>query len=917
MAEHPSEYDFTRVEARWQAFWEQNSTFAAREDAAGRARPKYYVLDMFPYPSGEGLHIGHPVCYFPTDILARFKRAQGHNVLHPTGWDAFGLPTEQYALKTGTHPAETTRKNIARFREQLRRLGFVYDRAREVNTTDPHYFRWTQWIFLQLFKHGLAYVDEKPVWYCPALGTVLANEEVLNTAEGPRSERGSHPVERRNLRQWVLRITAYADKLLAGLEKLDWPESTKKLQTNWIGRSEGAEVRFALRDFPGEELVVFTTRPDTLFGATYMVVAPEHPLLAKITTPAQREAVAAYQERARAKSDLERAELAKDKTGVFTGAYAINPVNGREIPIWVADYVLMTYGTGAIMAVPAHDERDFEFAKQFNLPMYVVIAPPAQWLVDTAKRYLIRTGQNASENYDNQPPERFKDGLGSRYAATCAKFEAFTGEGLITGSTGPDISITGLTATEGKKKITAWLESKSLGKKTVNFKLRDWLFSRQRYWGEPFPIVWVRAADYAKLEKYPQSPLREFLPETLITFQKDGVRWIAIPLPSSALPLQLPEIANYQPSGTGESPLAKADAWLHVRVNLATGEIVSGEKIGPSTSLRAGNEWVAGMRETNTMPQWAGSCWYYLRYLDPDDDKQLLDPAREAYWGMPDMYIGGAEHAVLHLLYARFWNEFLHDIGAVRAPEPFPKLFHQGMLLGEDGQKMSKSRGNVVNPDDFIAEYGADVLRVYLMFLGPVEAEKPWNSAGVEGSVRFLKRVWREFVGADGAPTAKLARDGADDADTARLVHESIKKVTHDYETLRFNTAVSQLMILLNHLAAQPGYTLATARVFAQLLAPLAPHLAEELWEKLGGAPSVAEQPWPSFDPAKLRRDMVKIVIQVNGKLRGDVDVPVAMGAAEIIALAKAHERVAPHLAGKTLVKEIYVPGKILNLVVR
>jgi len=866
MATSTSEYDFKRVEARWQEYWQTNRTFAAREDAAGRALPKYYVLDMFPYPSGEGLHIGHPVCYFPTDILARFKRSQGHNVLHPTGWDAFGLPTEQYAIKTGAHPRETTAKNINRFREQLRKLGFVYDREREVNTTDPHYFRWTQWIFLQLFKHGLAYVDEKPVWYCPALGTVLANEEVLNTSEGPRSERGSHPVERRNLRQWVLRITAYADKLLAGLEKLDWPESTKKLQANWIGRSEGAEVKFALRDFPGEELVVFTTRPDTLFGATYMVVAPEHPLLAKITTPTQRAAVTAYQEQARSKSDMDRTELAKTKTGVFTGAYAINPVNGREIPIWAADYVLMTYGTGAIMAVPAHDDRDFAFARQFQLEIIPVIAAPA----------------------GKETPEL-----------------PFTDVGVMVNS-GP---YNGLDSLAGKKRITADLAQKEQAHATVNFKLRDWLFSRQRYWGEPFPIVWVRAADYAKLNQYHNSPLREFLPETLITFQKDGVRWIAIPLPSSALPLELPQIANYQPSGTGESPLSKADAWLHVQVNLETGEIVSGEKSGPA--------WVTGMRETNTMPQWAGSCWYYLRYLNPQDEKHLVDPAREAYWGMPDIYVGGAEHAVLHLLYARFWHEFLHDLGVVRAPEPFPKLFHQGMLLGEDGQKMSKSRGNVVNPDDFIAEHGADVLRIFLMFLGPVEAEKPWNSSSVEGTVRFLRRVWREFVDAEGKPAAKLATEGEDDAGTARAVHEAIKKITHDYETLNFNTAVSQLMILLNHLSAQPRYTLATARIFTQLLAPLAPHLAEELWEKLGGTPSVANHPWPQFDPAKLVRDVVKVVIQVNGKLRGDLEVPVTATAAEVTALAKAHERVIPHLAGKSLVKEIYVPGKILNLVVK
>lgn len=865
MATSTSEYDFTRIEARWQKFWDDHRTFAAREDAAGRARPKYYVLDMFPYPSGEGLHIGHPVCYFPTDILARFKRAQGHNVLHPTGWDAFGLPTEQFAIKTGTHPAQTTEKNVARFREQLRHLGFVYDWSREVNTTDPRYFKWTQWIFLQLFKRGLAYVDEKPVWYCPALGTVLANEEVLNTDEGPRSERGSHPVERRNLRQWVLRITAYADKLLAGLDQLHWPESTKKLQANWIGRSEGAEVKFALRDFSGEELTVFTTRPDTLFGATYMVVAPEHPLLAKITSPAQRAEVTAYQERARSKSDMERAELAKEKTGVFTGAYAINPVNQQPIPIWVADYVLMTYGTGAIMAVPAHDERDYAFAKAFGLEIIPVIAQ------------------------DGQAPKELP------YCESGTMFNS-----------GP---YTGLDSVEGKRRLTAELAQQGKAKPTVNYKLRDWLFSRQRYWGEPFPIAWLRAADYAKLEKYPNSPLREFLPDKMVSFLKDGERWIALPLPASALPLTLPKVDNFQPAGTGESPLAKADTWLHVRVNLETGEF--------SSDPKPGLPWVEAMRETNTMPQWAGSCWYYLRYLDPQDDKMLLDPAREAYWGMPDIYIGGAEHAVLHLLYARFWHQVLKDIGVVNAPEPFPKLFHQGMLLGEDGQKMSKSRGNVVNPDDFVKDHGADVLRIYLMFLGPVEAEKPWNSSGVEGVARFVRRVWRELIGLDGNRSAKLVPGHTDDAETARILHESIKKISNDYENLSFNTVVSQLMILLNHLSAQPAYSLETAKIYAQLLAPIAPHLAEELWEKLGGTPSVADQPWPKFDPAKLVRDVVKIVVQVNGKLRGDLEVSVSATAAEIIALAKAHERVASHLAGKAIVKEIYVPGKILNIVVK
>jgi leucyl-tRNA synthetase len=864
MSNRSPEHDFARLEPHWQAFWDHHRTFAAREDATGRARPKYYVLDMFPYPSGSGLHIGHPVNYFPTDILARFKRAQGYNVLHPQGWDAFGLPTEQYAIQTGAHPADTTRKNIARFRDQLKRLGFVYDWDREVNTTDPHYFRWTQWIFLQLFKRGLAFVDEKPVWYCPNLGTVLANEEVLNTDDGPRSERGSHPVERRNLRQWVLRITAYADKLLAGLDSLNWPESTKKLQANWIGRSEGAEVRFALRDFPGEQLTVFTTRPDTLFGATYMVVSPEHKLVDKITTPAQRDAVARYKSEVAGKSDLERTELAKEKTGVFTGAYAINPVNQQAIPIWIADYVLATYGTGAIMAVPAHDERDFAFAQKFGFEVIQVIAPAG----DPVPLPFIAPGRMMNSG-----------------------------------------AYTGLDSLEAKRRIVAELAKNNQARATVNYKLRDWLFSRQRYWGEPFPIIWLRADDFTKLAEFPQSPLREFLPKDPVTYVKDGETWHAIPVTSHSLPLELPQIENFQPAGTGESPLSKAAEWLYVRVNLATGEVSRDEKSGPA--------WVEGVRETNTMPQWAGSCWYYLRYLDPRDTRQLLDPALESYWGMPDLYIGGAEHAVLHLLYARFWHQVLHDLGVVRAPEPFPRLFHQGMLLGEDGQKMSKSRGNVINPDDFITSHGADVLRVYLMFLGPVEDVKPWNSAGVEGSARFLRRVCREFFDAEGRPAAKLDPAGTDDPATSRALHDSIKKITEDYENLRFNTVVSQLMILLNHLSAQPRYTLATARIYAQLLAPIAPHLAEELWERLGGTPSVADHPWPQFDPAKLVRDVVKIVVQVNGKLRGDVDVPVTATAADVAALARAHERVAPHLAGKTLVKEIYVPGKILNLVVR
>lgn len=858
MATQSTEYDFSQIEPHWQSFWEENQTFRAEDFAEGET---FYALDMFPYPSGAGLHIGHPEGWTGTDILCRYKRACGANVLHPMGWDAFGLPAEQHAIATGVHPAENTRNNIENFRGQIRRLGFYYDWSREVNTTDPGYFRWTQWIFLNLFKHGLAYVDEKPVWWCPALGTVLANEEVIDG----KSERGNHPVERRALRQWVLRITAYADKLLDGLKDVDWPDSTKRMQTEWIGRSEGAEVDFAIEG-TGEVLTVYTTRPDTLYGATYMVVAPEHPILKRISSDAQHDEVDAYCEAARSKSEVER-QASKEKTGVFTGAHAINPVNGKAIPIWVADYVLWGYGTGAIMAVPAHDERDYAFAEKFGLEIIEVIEAPAD-----------------------------------------AKETCYTGAGKMVNSGTHD----GTDSSEFKREITDRLEAEGKGKRAINYKLRDWLFSRQRYWGEPFPIVFVNAEDYAKLEKFPDSPWRTYLPEEPVTYEKDGVVWTALPLPPEQLPLTLPEVESYQPAGTGESPLASASDWVNLYVNLETGETRPHSAGEPE-----GGSWVYAIRETNTMPQWAGSCWYYLRYLDPQNKQALIDPEKEAYWGMPDIYVGGAEHAVLHLLYARFWHRFLYDIGALKTPEPFKKLFHQGIILGEDGQKMSKSRGNVVNPDDIIKQHGADALRLFEMFLGPLEAMKPWNTGGIEGIARFLRKVWREVIAQDGSVNVKISSQHTDDEETERLLHETIKKVTEDVEALRFNTAISQLMVMANRIQKVDTISRNAIESFITLLAPFAPHLCEELWERLGNAPSVVTAPWPSFDPSKLEKNEVKIIFQVMGKVRGEAMLPKDVSKEDAIAAAKSHERVIPHLEGKTIVKEIYVPGKIVNLVAK
>jgi len=852
MATTCTEYNFHEIEPYWQTFWEKNLSFRAKDNPS---QPKYYVLDMFPYPSGSGLHIGHPEGYTATDILARYKRTRGFNVLHPIGWDAFGLPAEQHAVKTGTHPASNTQNNIANFRRQIKALGFSYDWEREIDTTDPRYFRWTQWIFLQLFRRGLAYVDERPVWWCPELRTVLANEEVVDG----RSEVGGHPVERRNFRQWVLRITAYADRLLTDLKDVDWPESTKRMQAAWIGRSEGAEILFDLEHGAGP-LKVFTTRPDTLFGCTYMVLAPEHPLVEVLTAPEHRAAVSAYQRLAAAKSDLERTDLAKDKSGVFTGAHAINPANGARVPIWVADYVLMGYGTGAIMAVPAHDERDFEFAVRFSLPMVPVI-----------------------------------DGGDARLP--------HVGDGHLINSPGYD----GLPWPEAKRRITADLASRGVGRATVNFKLRDWLFSRQRYWGEPFPIVWVSESDYAIVKQ----TRHESLPDPAVTFTQDGVTHYAVPLPDAGLPLELPGVQSYLPSGSGESPLASETDWLEIWFDPGTGASVPASLPKP-----VGADWIRARRETNTMPQWAGSCWYYLRFLDPENADAIASPAALQYWGTPDLYVGGAEHAVLHLLYARFWHKVLFDLGIVPGHEPFRKLFHQGIILGEDGEKMSKSRGNVVSPDTIIHSHGTDTLRLYLMFLGPLEAMKPWNPRGIEGVHRFLQKLWRELIAADGTVSPKVLAAAVEAPELTRLLHETIKKVGDDIENLRFNTAISQMMIFVNAVQKAPSVKLGTALNFLQLLAPFAPHVTEELWSRLGGTGSIMSAPWPEFEPEILAITEVKLVFQINGKHRGDQLVPAGTAQDSAVELARKHARVAPHLEGKTIKRVIYVPGKILNIVV-
>ena len=862
-----SEYNFSEIEKRWQQFWANDKTFRAENKSD---KPKFYVLDMFPYPSAAGLHIGHPEGYTGSDILARYKRAKGFNVLHPMGWDAFGLPAEQYAIKTGNHPRGQTLSNIDNFRRQLQMLGFAIDWDREIATIDSKYFKWTQWIFLNLFKHGLAYVDDKPVWFCPELGTVLANEEVLNTDAGPRSERGNFPVERRPIRQWVLKITAYAEKLIEGLDALNWPDSTKRLQKNWIGRSEGAEVEFPLADDPETKLKIFTTRPDTLYGVTYMVIAPEHPLRERLTAPEKRAEVEAYVEKARNKSDLERTDLAKEKTGVFTGCYAINPLNGDRVPVWVADYVLMGYGTGAIMAVPAHDERDWDFAKAHNIPIIQVV-------------------DNPDAKVDVQE-------------------SSFVANGVLVNSG----KFSGMPTSESKKAITQYVEEQGWGRGTVNYKLRDWLFSRQRYWGEPFPIVWVSESDYEKIPA--DSVLREFMPQEKIAYKTfDGETLVAVALPSSALPLELPEVESYKPSGTGESPLANAKGWVNVFINLATGETRS-----RAEGEAAPEGWATATRETNTMPQWAGSCWYYLRYLSPDFDGAPVDPEAFSYWQTPDFYIGGAEHAVLHLLYARFWHRFLYDIGVLSTPEPFTRLFHQGIILGEDGEKMSKSRGNVVNPDQIVADYGTDALRLYLMFLGPLEAMKPWNTKGIEGVARLLRRLWRQFVDeSTGALSARIADDAQESSDFQRVFNQSIKKISSDIESLGFNTAISQYMILMNALEKEAAFTRETARGLLKLIAPFAPHIAEELWNRLGETGSVCVAAWPVCDESKLVEDSVTIVFSVNGKRRNEAKLPVGATKDAMIAAAKADATVQKFIEGKEIVREIVVPGKLVNIVVK
>jgi leucyl-tRNA synthetase len=851
MSDRIGAYNFNRIEKKWQGFWENNKTFKAPDGAAGK--PKYYVLDMFPYPSGQGLHVGHPEGYTATDIIARYKRMKGFNVLHPMGYDAFGLPAEQYAIQTGTDPKHTTRKNIDNIRRQIKSLGLSYDWDREVNTTDTRYYKWTQWIFLKFFNsyfdctekkakpidqlpipdgltgsqkhkyiddHRLAYEAEVPVNWCPALGTVLANEEVV----GGLSERGGHPVVRKPMRQWMLRITEYAQRLLDDLAEVDWPESIKKLQADWIGKSIGAEVDFKV-DGCGEIIRVFTTRPDTLFGATYMVLAPEHPIVDLITTAENASNVAAYRDAAARKSDLDRTDLAKEKSGVFTGACAVNPVNSHKIPIWLSDYVLISYGTGAIMAVPAHDDRDFEFAKKFNLTIIPVVEPN-----------------------DPQQAKMVRDG------SLC-----FTGDGTAVNSG----AFTGLPTPEFKEKITAWLELNGLGKKAINYKLRDWLFSRQRYWGEPIPLIHLDNG------------------QTVAIDEKD-------------LPLKLPEVDTYKPCGTGESPLANITTWLTVTM--------------PDGST--------GRRETNTMPQWAGSCWYYLRYIDPDNTAKAWDHEKEKYWMPVDLYIGGAEHAVLHLLYSRFWHKLLYDLGYVTTAEPFEKLVNQGMILGEDGQKMSKSRGNVVNPDKVINDYGADSMRLYEMFMGPLEATKPWSMQGLEGVFRFLQRFWRLVVNEDTGAPADAVTDIQPGEQTLRLLHQTIKKVGEDIETFGFNTAISAMMIFVNHLAKLNDKPKSVIEKFILVLAPFAPHFAEELWQMLGHNQTLAYEPWPNYDKQLIKEKEIELAVQVNGKIKDKIVVAADADEEHIRLKAMENPRVASAMAGKQPKKVIIIKSRLVNIVV-
>jgi leucyl-tRNA synthetase len=893
-------YNPATIEPKWQSYWEQHATFASPRMPSG---DKLYVLDMFPYPSGSGLHVGHPEGYTATDIVCRAARMQGKSVVHPMGFDSFGLPAEEHAIKTGVHPRVQTEQNIATFRRQLKMLGFSYDWSRELATTDVEYVRWTQWIFLQIFdtwydreqqkgrpiaelpipddvkslgadairqyqdEHRLAYQSFAPVNWCPALGTVLANEEVIDG----KSERGGHPVVRLPLRQWLLRITAYADRLERDLEGVDWHEGIKALQRNWIGRSTGAEVDFfigpaeapittksqpsgkvrelydawefsreqlGLPRHPGPEAMrIYTTRPDTLYGATYMVIAPEHPFVSRLTTPAQAQVVQKYCEQAAAKSDLDRTELAKDKTGVFTGAYAINPVNDEPIPIWIADYVLASYGTGAIMAVPAHDERDFEFAVKFALPVRAVVQPGDHVPRDEAAEIL--AGQRVYVEH---------------------------GVAINSGD------FNGLATAEFKQRITAWLAHNGVGREAVNYKLRDWLFSRQRFWGEPFPI------------------LHELDAEGNVTGRVRAVS-------ADQLPVDLPHLEDFKPHGRPEPPLDKAPAeWLY--------PVIDG---------------VRYKRETNTMPQWAGSCWYYLRFLDPKNTTALIDPAIERAWMPIDLYIGGAEHAVLHLLYARFWHKVLYDRGVVSTAEPFQKLVNQGMILGENNEKMSKARGNVVNPDDVVREYGADALRLYEMFMGPLEATKPWSMEGVNGVYNFLGRAWRMIVDdhAEGVALNAAIADEAPTDEANRIVHKTVKAVTEDVASLSFNTAIARMMEFVNYFTKQDRRPRSCMEPFVLLLSPFAPHIAEELWSALGHADSLAYAPWPKYDERLLVEESMELPVQVNGKVRGKITAPADADQATVLAIAKADPKIAEQLAGKTIAMEKYVPGRLVSFAVK
>ena len=810
-----SQYDHKTIESKWQLYWEENKTFRTEENSD---RPKYYVLDMFPYPSGQGLHVGHPLGYIATDIVARFKRMNGFNVLHPMGWDAFGLPAEQHALETGTHPAKTTAANIENYRRQLKMLGFSFDWDREINTTDPDYYKWTQWIFLQLYKKGLAYQAKVPVNWCPKLGTVLANEEVIDG----KSERGEHPVFRVPMLQWMLKITEYADRLLDGLDDLDWPDSVKELQRNWIGRSEGAEVIFKLPSIE-KEITVFTTRPDTLFGATYMVLSPEHSLVKELTSPDKLKEVTDYIEKASRKSELDRTELAKEKSGVYLGADAINPANEQEIPIWISDYVLMSYGTGAIMAVPGHDQRDWEFAKSFELPIIEVVS-----------------GGKINE-------EAFVDNV----------------DGILVNSSTQDnsFSLNNLKVPDAIKMISDWLEETGMGRRAVNYKLRDWLFSRQRYWGEPIPIL----------------------------HDSDDN---TVPVSEEELPVNLPQVESYQPTGTGESPLAKVTSWVEVNE-------------GGKTYLR----------ETNTMPQWAGSCWYYLRFIDPHNKDAVWSKEKESYWMPVDLYIGGQEHAVLHLLYSRFWHHVLYDLDLVSTKEPFTRLFNQGMIQGEDGSKMSKSRGNSINPDEIVETTGADALRLFEMFMGPLDKAKPWSTTGLQGSHRFLKRIWRMFDSENGG--LKITDDDpAEDKKLYKLLHRTIMKVTIDIENLRFNTAISALMTLGNKMKSRMSVSRANAETFILMISPFVPHISEEIWRRLGHTETIVFENWPEYNELLAKEDLTNIAVQVNGKLRGEFQIENDIDVEIIEQMAKDLPEIQKWTDGKEILKVVVVPNRVVNIVI-